>query len=309
MIILNHPGYFSVVVPSLFHLFQNITVSIFPLPHCFYHVGRPDSILEKFLGILGVHLDDRIFGVFNCFLSLVNQQSRSIQIAVMFVQSNFLKCFLELMFTVVYNESSFHEPVNCTDILHHNPLGLVFPAHSDDSLGHLLHHLHLDILRHPGHVLLLELDVEGLDQELDGAALEEHGEEDHDEGGGEEELPVPGLLPDDHGQGEAHRAPQTAIGHDELLLIRDLLHPTKIDQEGKQKSTREPEHQAEEDCGDNEACVKVMLLFDQNQSEEQEDDAVRGRGQRLGGALDGRVGRGGDILQGVSFGSYPVCYD
>ena len=46
--------------------------------------------------------------------------------------------------------------------------------------------------------------------------------------GGEEELPVPLLLSDHLGQGEAHRAPQPAVSHDELFLERDFSRPSHV---------------------------------------------------------------------------------
>ena len=77
-------------------------------------------------------------------------------------------------------------------------------------------------------------------QELDGAALHEDGEEDHGEGGGQEELLVPAGVVKDRRQGKpncssffqgrsevtpkkvkAKYQPESSVGNDDLLLPAD----------------------------------------------------------------------------------------
>ena len=61
-------------------------------------------------------------------------------------------------------------------------------------------------------------------QELDGAALHKDSEEDHGEGGGEEELLVPHAVVEDHSQGEANRPPWIKLEFDFLELWVSAIH-------------------------------------------------------------------------------------
>ena len=93
-------------------------------------------------------------------------------------------------------------------------------------------------------------------QELDGAALDKDSEEDHGEGGGEEELLVPHTVVQDHGQGEANRPPwikihltfsklrnqpETPIGNHNFLLPADFVGAELVHNRGKDDRDDEPE--------------------------------------------------------------------
>ena len=51
----------------------------------------------------------------------------------------------------------------------------------------------MHVVADPLLLFLLKLDVEQLDKELDGGALQEDGEEDHGKAGGDKELAIPEL--------------------------------------------------------------------------------------------------------------------
>ena len=71
-------------------------------------------------------------------------------------------------------------------------------------------------------VLLVLLDVQQIDERLDGAALHEDGEQDDDESGRDEHLSRPDLVGVEHfDQREADGAAKSAVRHDELLLQID----------------------------------------------------------------------------------------
>ena len=234
--------------------------------------------------------------------------------------------------------------------------GLLPPHHGAHPLHDVLHQLALHVVTDPGHRLLLQLDVEQLHPQLDGGALhkdgredphhhhhrlhrpynhhhrhyhydlQEDGEEDHGEGGGDEELAVPEVLLQHHGQGEPDSAAEAAVRHDELGLGVDPLLPLDVHQVGEEEGADEPDKleevdddiqdnmnkpddEAEDDCGEDETCVEVMVLLDELEAEEEEDDTVAGGGEGLDAVLDGGVALLADVLEAVPLDSDAVGDD
>ena len=96
-------------------------------------------------------------------------------------------------------------------------------------------------------------------QELDGAALHEDGEEDHGEGGGQEELLVPAGVVKDRRQGKpncssffrgrsevtpkkvkAKYQPESSVGNDDLLLPADPVGAELVHHRREQDGDQEP---------------------------------------------------------------------
>ena len=59
--------------------------------------------------------------------------------------------------------------------------------------------------------------------------LDEDGEENHDQGGRQEDVLHRIRFWQDRDQGESHRPPQAPVRHDELLPVRDALDPPRVD--------------------------------------------------------------------------------
>ena len=96
-------------------------------------------------------------------------------------------------------------------------------------------------------------------QELDGTALHEDGEEDHGEGGGQEELLVPAGVVKDRRQGKpncpsfflgqkslpkkvkAKYQPESSVGNDDLLLPADSVRAELVHHCREQDGDQEPE--------------------------------------------------------------------
>ena len=77
------------------------------------------------------------------------------------------------------------------------------------------------------------------------ASLNEDCEEDHDQCGEEEDVVQRLVLlgverRDEDDQGEAHGAPEAAVGHDELLLQADSVHPPLVDDKCEGEDADEP---------------------------------------------------------------------
>lgn len=64
----------------------------------------------------------------------------------------------------------------------------------------------------------LRLNLQLWDDELDGAALNEDGEEDDEQGGGEEDVLERVVLVQDGDQGEADSTAKTTVGQNKLFL-------------------------------------------------------------------------------------------
>ena len=97
-------------------------------------------------------------------------------------------------------------------------------------------------------------------QELDGAALHEDGEEDHGEGGGQEELLVPAGVVKDRRQGKPNCSsfvqgqkslqkkwkqksppqPESSVGNDDLLLPADSVGAELVHHRREQDGDQEP---------------------------------------------------------------------
>ena len=95
-------------------------------------------------------------------------------------------------------------------------------------------------------------------QELDGTALHEDGEEDHGEGGGQEELLVPAGVVKDRRQGKpncssycsrsevtpkkvkAKYQPESSVGNDDLLLPADPVGAELVHHRREQDRDQEP---------------------------------------------------------------------
>ena len=118
-------------------------------------------------------------------------------------------------------------------------------------------------------------DLEFFDKEFDGAALEEDGEPDHEEGGGDKEVLVGvGLFVEDLDQGEADGAAEAAVGEDELLLPRDLLDPGRVEGRRQQVDAGEPDHGAEEARPQDEPSLPHVRVPHRRLSQKQENHSV-----------------------------------
>merc|ERR550534_1440480 len=112
-------------------------------------------------------------------------------------------------------------------------LHFLTPDHSADSLHDVGHQLRLHVVADPLLLFLLKLDVEQLDKELDGGALQEDGEEDHGKAGGDEELAIPELNVENNDQGESDSPSETSVSHDELGLEVNFVSSPDVHNEGK----------------------------------------------------------------------------
>ena len=141
-------------------------------------------------------------------------------------------------------------------------------------------------------------DVEKPDKELDGSALYEDGEEDHEEGGGDERVLVVVAVLEDFHQGESHRPPETAVGQDHLLLEGDLLDAVGVDDGGESQDPDEADQCAEQECPEGESVVKdvpLVVAAHGGDAQEEEDDAVGEPGQGPRSILDRRVALFGNV--------------
>ena len=107
----------------------------------------------------------------------------------------------------------------------------MFAANDFNPSHHVLEHFPVDLLSQADVFVALPVDVQQVDEQLDGSALQEDSEHDHRQGGGEEHLGCwhVGRVHHRH-QGETHRAPQPAVCHDELLFKADWVNvlPQKV---------------------------------------------------------------------------------
>ena len=121
----------------------------------------------------------------------------------------------------------------------------VVPGDGLDAGHDVVHGDEVGVLGHGEALLRLAGNVQLGHQELDGTTLDEDGEEDHDQRGEEEDVVQRLVLlgverRDEDDQGEPHGAPEAAVGHDELLLEADPVHPPLVDQEGQRVDADEP---------------------------------------------------------------------
>ena len=116
----------------------------------------------------------------------------------------------------------------------------VEPRDGLDARDDVVHGEVADVLAHGLGLLGLPGDAQLGHEELDGAALDEDGEEDDDDGGEEEDVLERVLVGQNGDEGEADGAPQAPVGHDELLLEADPIHPLLVDQESECKHANEP---------------------------------------------------------------------
>ena len=67
-------------------------------------------------------------------------------------------------------------------------------------------------------------------QELDGAALQENGNKDIDECGGDEQFPVPGCAPEHGSKGKPNGTAETTVGDYDFLLPTDLVRSELVEE-------------------------------------------------------------------------------
>ena len=178
----------------------------------------------------------------------------------------------------------------------------VLPTHDLYPGHHVLEQLPVDLL---GQIDVLSLAllvyVETVDEELDGAALNEDGEHDDGKGGGEEHLGGGDVVLVDHGdQGEANSAPQSPVRHDELLLQTDRVNvfPQKIHDKGETVDGDEPDDGDDEESPADEARVPDVFL-EKCHPQVEEDDAVADAAEHLDEVVDGGERLRGDVLKSV----------
>ena len=94
-----------------------------------------------------------------------------------------------------------------------------------------------------------------------------------------------------------------------ILPQCDFFHPFDVDQGGKDEGAEKTKHKAEDDGGNDEARVGIVLLGQNAHAEEEEDDTVTGRGKGLNRVLDGGETLLADVLEGVVLGGDSVADD
>merc|ERR1719222_18301 len=125
------------------------------------------------------------------------------------LQSSPIKEHATFQLSLTY-QNCFRRLVNRPPELVEPVFHLLPPHHGAHSLHDVCHQLGLHIVADPLLFLFLKLDVEQLDEELDGGALQEDSEEDHGKAGCDEELAVPELNIEDNNQGETNSSSQTS---------------------------------------------------------------------------------------------------
>ena len=214
---------------------------------------------------------------------------------------NFFVYFLHVP-VIIFHTEPFLEifPV----IMLEQVLGIEMSSLARDDLNpchHMFKHFLVDFLCQCIIGITFPLNVEKVNNELDGAALEKDGKHDHCEGGGDEHLCRGNMALADHcHQGKSNCPSQSSIGHDELLLETNRLDipPQYVDEEAETIDGDKSDQKTEEQSPTHKLCVPDMFL-EESHSKVEEDDAVTDRTEHLDEVVDSGERLCGDVLESI----------
>ena len=125
---------------------------------------------------------------------------------------------------------------------------------------------------------------------------------DDDECGGDHHVDIRDMVrvDGDH-EGEAHGSSETAVGHDEHLLLGDRMDAaaTPVDGDTEEVGDDEPDAEDKEDGEQDEADIPDMLIAEPRDAKIEEDDTVAGGAEHLDEVVAGHPALLGDVLEGV----------
>ena len=81
----------------------------------------------------------------------------------------------------------------------------------------------------------------------------------------------------------------TSIGHDKLFRDADVVDSSLVDHPGEESGTNKPVDETRDDSRQDEARVPVMFLLDQDNTKEEEYDAITSGREGLCSILDGVI--------------------